>query len=273
MSDYASSPAATAAGEEHPDAVLRLDGVVRRFGGITAVDGVSLTLRAGQRLAVIGPNGAGKTTLFRLIAGEMAPSEGRVYLFGRDVTATPAHRRARMGLSRTFQVSNLFATLSITDNVHLAAQARDRSSWRFWSPVRPDEPVLRWTGEILERVGLGQRAAARVADLSHGEQRQLEIAMALATEPRLLLLDEPAAGLAAAERARLRSVLEDLPAELPVVLIEHDMGLALGLADSVVCLHNGREVASGPPDAIRGDAQVQAIYLGRDGTSREHADA
>jgi branched-chain amino acid transport system ATP-binding protein len=269
MSDIDSPLTAPAVGGEPGDPVLRLDRVVRRFGGITAVDGVSLTLPAGQRLAVIGPNGAGKTTLFRLIAGEMPPSEGQVQLFGRDVTRVPAHHRARMGLSRTFQVSNLFATLSVEDNVRLAAQARDRSRWRFWSPVRADEPALRRTGEMLERVGLDRRAHARVSDLSHGEQRQLEIAIALATEPRLLLLDEPAAGLAAAERGRLREVLESLPRTLPLLLIEHDMSLALGLADAVLCLHNGHEVAFGSPRAMRENAEVQAIYLGREGASAD----
>lgn len=244
--------------------VLRLESVVRRFGGITAVDGVSLSLRPGERLAVIGPNGAGKTTLFRLIAGEMRPTSGRVHLFGRDVTKLRVHRRARMGLSRTFQVSNLFATLSVEDNVRLAAAAGDASHWAFWRPISPDGPVRRRALDVLDRVGIGERARATVADLSHGEQRQLEIAMALAAEPRLLLLDEPAAGLGAGEREKLRSLLEGLPRDLPMVLIEHDMSLALGLADSVLCLHNGRPVAHAAPDEIRASAEVQAVYLGRE---------
>jgi branched-chain amino acid transport system ATP-binding protein len=185
--------------------VLRLEGVVRRYGGLVAVDRVSLSLGPRQRLAIIGPNGAGKTTLFRLIAGDVAPTEGRVHLFGRDVTRMPAHRRARLGLSRTFQVTNL----------------------------------------------------------SHGEQRQLEVAMALATEPRVLLLDEPAAGLSAGERARFRGLLEALPRSLPLLLIEHDMRLALSLADEVLCLHNGRQIALGPPSEVRDDETVQAVYLGR----------
>ena len=250
-----------------PDAnsqpVLRLEGVVRRFGGLTAVDGVSLTLRPGRRLAVIGPNGAGKTTLFRLIAGDLQASQGRIELFGRDVTGMPAHRRARLGLSRTFQVSNLFGGLAVLDNVRLAVQAREPSRWRFWAPVRAGDRVGAAAMAALERVGLGARAADRVTDLSHGEQRQLEVALALATEPRLLLLDEPAAGLSAGERTRLRELLDSLPPSLPLVLIEHDMALALSLADEVLCLHNGRPIAHGPPGQVRADAGVQAVYLGR----------
>jgi branched-chain amino acid transport system ATP-binding protein len=249
--------------EEPAGPVLRLEGVVRRFGGLVAVDGVSLSLGPRRRLAVIGPNGAGKTTLFRLIAGDMPPSEGRVHLFGRDVTRMPAHRRARLGLSRTFQVTNLFAGLSVLDNVRLAVQARTPGRWRFLVPIRRGDQVGAAAQEVLERVGIGARADHRVADLSHGEQRQLEVAMALATEPRLLLLDEPAAGLSAGERARLRDLLESLPRSLPLLLIEHDMRLALSLADEVLCLHNGRQIAHGPPGEVRDDATVQAVYLGR----------
>jgi branched-chain amino acid transport system ATP-binding protein len=243
--------------------VLALEGVVRRFGGLTAVDGVSLTLGPGRRLAVIGPNGAGKTTLFRLIAGDMGVSAGRVELLGRDVTRMPAHRRARLGLARTFQVSNLFSGLSVLDNVRLAAQAREPGRWRFWAPIRAGDRVGAAAMAALERVGLGARAGDRVANLSHGEQRQLEVALALATEPKLLLLDEPAAGLPAGERARLRDLLGSLPPSLPLVLIEHDMTLALSLADEVLCMHNGRVIAHGTPAEVRADDTVQAVYLGR----------
>jgi branched-chain amino acid transport system ATP-binding protein len=243
--------------------VLRLEGVSRRFGGLVAVDGVSLTLGPRRRLAVIGPNGAGKTTLFRLIAGDMPPSEGRIFLFGREVTGLPAHRRARVGLSRTFQVSNLFAGLSVLDNVRLAAQAGGPSRWRLLGSVRPGDRVGLAAMEALERAGIAARAGDRVAELSHGEQRQLEVALALATSPRLLLLDEPAAGLSAGERSRLRELLGSLPDSLPMLLIEHDMTLALSLTDEVLCLHNGRPIALGPPDRVRGDPTVQAVYLGR----------
>ena len=242
---------------------LALDGVSRRFGGVVAVDGVSLTLGAGERVSVIGPNGAGKTTLFRLIAGEMRPSGGRINLLGRDVTRMAAHHRAGLGLARTFQVSNLFVGLTVLENVRLASQTRGRDRWRFWSRMSADDEPGRAAREALERAGLQGRASDRVADLSHGEQRQLEVAMALVSEPQLLLLDEPAAGLAIAERGRLRKLLEDLPRTLPVLLIEHDMSLALGLADRVMCMHNGKVIASGTPDEVRRDETVQAVYLGR----------
>jgi branched-chain amino acid transport system ATP-binding protein len=255
-------PAAPAAGGDEAVA-LRIEGLERRFGGITAVDGVSFTLGSSERLAIIGPNGAGKTTLFRLVAGEIRPTRGRVHLFGRDVTRMPVHGRARMGLARTFQVSNLFGTLSVADNARLAAQARHRDRWRFWSPTRRDDGIAGAVDAILRQVGLERRRSARVAELSHGEQRQLEIGMALATEPRILLLDEPAAGLAAGERARLRQMLDDLPRSLPLVLIEHDMSLAMGVADRVLCLHNGQPIALGSVAEVRDDRRVQAIYLGR----------
>jgi branched-chain amino acid transport system ATP-binding protein len=242
---------------------LSVDGVSRRFGGVIAVDEVSLTLGAGERVSVIGPNGAGKTTLFRVIAGEMRPSGGRIHLLGREVTRMPPHHRARLGLARTFQVSNLFSDLTVAENVRLASQTRGLDHWRFWSPISSDDAAGRAAGEILEQVGLEGRARDRVADLSHGEQRQLEVAMALATTPRLLLLDEPAAGLATSERARLRRLLEDLPRSLPLLLIEHDMSLALGLADRVLCMHNGRTIAFGAPEEVRRDPTVQAVYLGR----------
>jgi branched-chain amino acid transport system ATP-binding protein len=243
--------------------VLRLEGVSRRFGGLVAVDGVTLTLGPRRRLAVIGPNGAGKTTLFRLIAGDVPPSQGRIFLFGREVTRLPAHRRARLGLSRTFQVSNLFDGLSVLDNVRLAAQAGQPGHWRRLGPVRPGDRVGLAAMEALERAGIAARAGDRVAELSHGEQRQLEVALALATSPKLLLLDEPAAGLSAGERSRLRELLGSLPDSLPLLLIEHDMTLALSLADEVLCLHNGRPIALGPPDQVRGDPTVQAVYMGR----------
>ena len=242
---------------------LELEALTRRYGGLLAVDGVSLALDDGERMAVIGPNGAGKTTLFRLIAGEVAPTSGRVKLFGEDVTPMPAHRRARRGLSRTFQVSNLFSDLSVAENVRIAAQAQHADRWRFWSPVRARDAMSEATERVLLDMGLGDRLHDSVSQLSHGERRQLEIAMALVTNPRLLLLDEPAAGLSSQERARLRRVLDALPRSIPLILIEHDLELALGLADRVLCMHNGRPIALGAPQEVRGDKTVQSIYLGR----------
>ncbi|MBX3029858.1 MAG: ABC transporter ATP-binding protein [Chloroflexi bacterium] len=230
---------------------------------MTAVDGVDVTLAAGERLAVIGPNGAGKTTLFRLIAGELRPDAGTIELLGRDVTRMHAWRRARLGLSRTFQVANLFGRLSVADNMRLAIQAGRPSGWRSLRPVRGADDVATSALDTLAQVGLAGRQADPVASLSHGEQRQLEIAMALCTRPQVLLLDEPAAGLSAGEREMLRRLIADLPRTLPIVLIEHDMSLVFGLADRVMCLHQGRPVVVGTPDQVRADERVQAVYLGR----------
>lgn len=244
-------------------AALVLDGITKRFGGLTAVNGVSLVLPVGGRLALIGPNGAGKTTLFRIIAGEMQPTSGSITLFGEDATKTSERVRALSGVSRTFQVSNLFPRLSVTHNVRIAAQVATPTSHRFWQRLKPNDSFAQRTSEVLEQVGLGDRADEAVANLSHGEKRQLEIAMALVVKPRLILLDEPAAGLSASERVVLRGLLENLPDDITFLLIEHDMKLALELVDKVLCLDNGVPLAYGTPDEIRANPAVQACYLGR----------
>lgn len=241
--------------------VLRVDRVARRFGGVAAVDDVSLTLAPDERLAVIGPNGAGKTTLFRLIAGEVPVSAGSIELFGKDVTRWPARRRARLGLARTFQVSTLFSQLTVAENVALAAQSKTADRWRFW-PSRRAAHAER-IDEILDSLLLAARRRDVVAELSHGERRQLEIAMSLVVTPSLLLLDEPAAGLSVVERARLREVIASLPRTIPVLLIEHDLTFALGLADRALCLENGVVIANGTPDEIRAHPKVREVYLGR----------
>jgi branched-chain amino acid transport system ATP-binding protein len=259
-------PSSPATGEEGSAPVLEVRGVVRRYGGLTAVDDVTLTLGRSERLAVIGPNGAGKTTLFKLIAGEVSTSAGSVAFEGRDVTRWSSRRRARLGIARTFQVSNLFPTLTVADNVTLAAQALRAVRWSCW-PGTGRKGVTAEVDRILERLLLTARRHSPVESLSHGERRQLEIAMALVVQPRLLLLDEPAAGLSVGERQRLREVLEDLPRSVPYLLIEHDLTLALGLADLVLCLDNGRTIATGTPDEIRGNPHVREVYLGRAATS------
>jgi branched-chain amino acid transport system ATP-binding protein len=255
------STEATAAAGPDFDPVLRVQGVARRFGGVAAVDDVSLTLAAGERLAVIGPNGAGKTTLFRLISGEVPVSAGRIFLFGRDATRWPVRRRARLGLARTFQVSTLFPNLSVWDNVALAAQAKTPARWRMWSGH--DEALRRRIADILESLLLTARAHDSVSVLSHGERRQLEIAMSLVVPPSLLLLDEPAAGLSLVERARLREVIQALPRSISLLLIEHDLTFALGLADRALCLENGIPIAWGTPQEIRAHPKVREVYLGR----------
>lgn len=247
-----------------PDAAaLVLRGVTKKFGGLTAVNGVSVVLPVGGRLAVIGPNGAGKTTLFRTIAGEMKPTSGTITLFGENVSQLSERARARRGLSRTFQVSNLFPSCTVEQNIRIAAMVGSPTSRRFWSPLRNTDDYAERVAEALARVGLEARAKETVSLLSHGEQRQVEIAMALVTRPRLILLDEPAAGLSAAERAVLRKLLEELPRDITFLLIEHDMSLALELVERVLCLDNGTSLAYGTPDEIRANATVQSVYLGR----------
>ncbi len=246
------------------DPILSVEGVTVVFGGVTALDRVSLRVGAGERWAVIGPNGAGKTTLFRAITGEVYPTVGRVHLFGSDVTRVPPYRKAQRGLGRTFQITNLFQALTVEENLVIAAQARRRSRHACWRPLR----VRGWLEEriafVLEQVGLATPRKRPVSEMSHGEQRQLEIAMALAADPRLLLLDEPAAGLSAAERNIMRQLISSLPAELPIVLIEHDMSIALDLAERVLVLDNGHLIAEGSPAEIRDDQRVQDVYLRSD---------
>jgi branched-chain amino acid transport system ATP-binding protein len=243
---------------------LRLDDVTIHFGGITAVDGVSISVGRGDRWGVIGPNGAGKTTLFRIVSGELLPSSGKVELFGRDVTRAPPYRRAHRGIGRTYQVSNLFLGLTVEENVTVAAQGLTRSRWRSWWPVQLKGALGERVDKALEQVDLADRRHRVVSELSHGEQRQLELAMGLAGEPKVLLLDEPAAGLSASERVLMRTLITALPPELSVVLIEHDMGLVLDLVGSVLVLDNGRPIATGTPDEIRANEQVQAVYLKAD---------
>lgn len=240
---------------------LFVDDLAVHFGGVKAVDGVSLGVDRGARWAVIGPNGAGKTTLFRSITGEVYPNSGRVHLFGEDVTTTSPHRRAQMGIGRTFQVTTLFTRLTVEENLALAGQARMASRFIPWRPLRLRGELADRVEGALKRVDLEARRTTRVSELSHGEQRQLEIAVALASRPRLLLLDEPAAGLSTAERRLIRDLINGLPRDLPIVLIEHDMDIALELVDMVLVLDNGKPIAEGKPDEIRADQRVQDVYL------------
>ncbi|WP_448004304.1 ABC transporter ATP-binding protein [Agromyces bauzanensis] len=259
----ASAPGPQGSGAEAP--ALVISDIGKRFGGVQAVDRISLELGASERIGVIGPNGAGKTTLFKIIAGDIPPTTGSVEMFGRDVTRIGTARRARMGVGRTFQVSNLFRDMSVLDNVRIAARGGSPKARIFWWPQRATDEVSERARAALESVDLTGRRDDRVSDLSHGEQRQLEIAMALVGEPKLLLLDEPAAGLSAVERSTLRHLIEGIPRTLPILLIEHDMTLALGLTDRVMCMENGRHVVTGTPDEVRENETVKEIYLGRRG--------
>jgi branched-chain amino acid transport system ATP-binding protein len=244
------------------DFALKLDGVSKYFGGLQAVGGVSLAVRPGERRALIGPNGAGKTTLFNLISGSLPVSAGAITLFGRDVTGAPTHRRAAQGLARTFQITNLFADLTVLDNCLLAIQALTRERFAMLRPLAAFRDLHAAALSTLEAVGLGAVGDVPVRNLSHGEQRQLEIALALAGKPRVLLLDEPTAGLSPAESRLMADLLARLDPAITVLMIEHDMDIALELAAQVTVLHYGRVIADGSREEIRADAQVREIYLG-----------
>jgi len=236
--------------------------LVKRFGGVLATDEVSLKLEASEIHAVIGPNGAGKSTLIGQLAGEITPDAGRVLLFGRDVTGEPAHRRAALGLARTYQVTQLAREFTALDNVLLAVNARLAHNFRFWRNAHDDVDAVARARAALATVGLEGRAQSTVAELAHGEQRQLEIAMALATEPRLLLLDEPLAGMSQGESVAIVALLQSLKGRYPMLLVEHDMEAVFALADRISVLVYGRIIASDRPGSIRNNAAVRAAYLG-----------
>src|SRR5262245_25888139 len=248
---------------------LRLEGVTRVFGALTAIENISFSAAAGERRAVIGANGAGKTTLFNVVTGDYPASAGRVLFFGEDVTAMPPHERIRMGLRRTYQSSLLFRDLSVRDNLFLAVRGVARGRYSFLRP-RAAHPSRRAPDDLLERVRLAHIAEQPVSSLAHGQQRQLEIGMALAGAPRLILFDEPAAGLSPAERAELVALLGALPAHMGFILIEHDLEIALRVVSVVTVMHNGRILKHGTPEEIENDAEVQAIYMGGKAAGREH---
>jgi branched-chain amino acid transport system ATP-binding protein len=242
--------------------LLKVDNLAKRFGGIVATDDLSLTVAVGELHAVIGPNGAGKTTLIAQLSGQLRPNSGRVRFDGNDITGLPMDRRSRLGLARSFQITSLFLDLSVLDNVALAVQAHAGHSFRFWRAAR-SEPELREPGRAaLARVGLAARADLTASLLSHGEHRQLELAMALAGNPRLLLLDEPMAGLGPEESARMVGTLRALKRELTILLVEHDMDAVFALADRITVLVYGRVIATGSPADIRANAAVRDAYLG-----------
>ncbi len=243
---------------------LSLTDVSKAFGGLKAVDGVALSVEPGERRALIGPNGAGKTTLFNLISGELPPSEGRIALFGRDVTALPPHRRAALGLARTYQITNLFPSLTVLDNLLLAVQGLEPTKLAFLRPVASYHHLYERARVVLDSVGLGGKEGEVVKNLSHGEQRQMEVAMALASRPRLLLLDEPTAGLSPAESLTMTALLKTLDAGITLLVIEHDMDVAFALTDRVTVLHNGKVVADGRREEVRASPLVKEIYLGSD---------
>lgn len=247
-----------------PDALLALRGLRKSFGCLAVTDDVSLTVRPGEIHAVIGPNGAGKTTLMQQVSGALRPDAGTVVFEGRDITAWPVPRRARLGLGRTFQITSVVPGFTALENVALAVQARGGSSFRFLRPVRRDAALNDAARAALSRVGLAHRADAVADDLSHGQRRQLELAVVLAAEPCLLLLDEPLAGAGPEETGRLVDLLRGLRGRFGVLLVEHDMGAVFALADRISVLVGGRIVVTGDAEAVRGHPEVRSAYLGDD---------
>ena len=248
--------------ETIPEPVLRLDGLRKNFGGLTVTDGVTFEVAGGELHAVIGPNGAGKTTLINQISGLLAPDAGRIVFCGRDITALPMSARAALGLARSFQITSILPAFSALENVALAVQARSGSSFRFFGRADAEPALNDGAMAALAEVGLGGRADVPAGHLSHGEKRALELAIALAMEPKLLLLDEPMAGAGREETERLVAVLARLKGRFPMVLVEHDMTAVFALADRISVLIYGRILASGAPDAVRADPAVITAYLG-----------
>ena len=240
---------------------LELRGVTRMFGALAALTDISLSVQPGERRAVLGSNGAGKTTLFNCITGDFPPTSGTIRLFGEDVTTFPAYERIRRGLRRTYQISLLFTGLSVIDNIYLACRGVSRGRFSFMRPKR-SEALMHAADELSEAVHLGSSKATKVAELSYGQQRQLEIALALAGAPRFILFDEPAAGLSPTERRDLIAILTNLPAHIGFIIIEHDMDVALRVSETVTMMHNGRIFKEGKPHEIEADPEVQELYLG-----------
>ena len=244
------------------EGLLQIEELAKRFGGIVATDDVTLSIAAGELHAVIGPNGAGKTTLIAQLSGQLAPDAGRIHFAGHDISTLPMYRRSHLGLARSFQITSLFLDLSVLDNVALAVQAHRGHSFRFWRDARGEKDLREPAHAALARVGLSARERQPAAALSHGEHRLLELAMALAGNPRLLLLDEPMAGLGPEESARMVVMLRELKKKLTILLVEHDMEAVFALADRITVLVYGRIIASGAPAAIRANSQVRDAYLG-----------
>jgi branched-chain amino acid transport system ATP-binding protein len=242
--------------------MLRLEGLSKRFGGVVATDGVTMEVASGEVHALIGPNGAGKTTLIGQIAGSLASDAGEIHFLGRNLTALKQHQRVKTGLARSYQITSIFGRISVLDNLALAVQARSGSSFSFWRPVSVEKEIFEEARSIVEEIGLVEKEKSLAATLAHGEQRSLEVGLALATRPRLVLLDEPMAGMGPEESQRVIALIERIRSRITVLLVEHDMDAVFRLADRISVLVNGRLIATGTPEAIKSNAQVREAYLG-----------
>ena len=240
--------------------ILRTEQLHRWFGGLHAVNGVDLTVEEGSLHAVIGPNGSGKTTLFNLITGHTKPSEGHVWFAGEEITGRPYHRVVRSGLTKSYQITTVFPMLTVFENVRIAAQASS-SSYVFWRPANRIKAVMDHTQEVLERVGLADQPDTTAGNLSHGDQRRLDLGIALATSPKLLLLDEPTAGMSPRETEATVELIRELNAQVTIVMIEHKMDVILGIADRITVLHQGETLFEGLPEEVRTHSRVQEVYL------------
>ena len=252
--------------------MLQLDGVSKHFGALAATDDVNFAIESGERVALVGPNGAGKTTLFNLICGELTPDKGTVRLDGRDVTRQPPERIAGAGLGRTFQRNSLFLESTVYENIRLAVQGRRGVRYQMLRPVEKYPQLREETEEVLARVGLAERSEIKVAELSYGEQRQLELGVTLATSPRVLLLDEPTAGMSAKETQEMVAMLKSMPDTVALLIVEHDMDVVAALAHRIVVLNFGKVIADGMPEEVRKNEEVLAAYLGA-GSEDEEPDA
>lgn len=243
--------------------VLKVAGLIKRFGGLIATDNLSLDILPGEVHAVIGPNGAGKTTMISQLIGELRPDAGSIRFMGQDITTMPVHRRSHLGIARSFQITSIFLNFTALENVMLSVQAHDGHSFRFWRDARSDPRLREPALAALAQVGLQERADVVASALSHGEHRQLEIAMALATKPKLLLLDEPTAGLSRSDTQRVMHLIESLKGRYTIVLIEHKMDVVMRISDRITVMYFGEVLAEGTPQEIRANPKVREAYLGR----------
>ena len=245
--------------------ILNVSNLSKTFGGVVATDHLNLEIKQGELHAIIGPNGAGKTTLIAQLSGETLPDSGEIIFREENITALPPFKRSRLGIARSFQITSLMLEMDVIDNITLATLAQDNHSFKFWKPARDDIDLQKSALNALKEIGLEERAFEKVGNLSHGEHRQLEIAMALATQPHLLLLDEPMAGMGTEEGRKILKILQKLKRRKTILLIEHDMDVVFALADRITVLVYGRVIASGSPKSIKEDEKVREAYLGSDG--------